>query len=279
MGFLNCGEHDPWMKLLMEQYQASVVRTPQSGILPLLMLARDGDRIERRGEIVPVIEGSESVNLPPTQTDVAASISGERTREIKAKLSLELTAKFLQALGVPVPGASLNAQLFNGARSLSFEVSDVRQLRVDPNELGKALAGRRIDLDHPSVEVFLGKNRVDALVITRVLTSPKFAVHASADSGQSVEVDVNGIKDLIGEASIKVDWKATSKSSITFTGPSHVTFAFSCVPLNLRDDGSFTIGLEIRPDDARWAHTEQSQSPGLLRKEAPAVPEPGLLEW
>lgn len=275
MGFFRCSEDDAWMKLLMQNYQANAIRAPRAGIVPLLMLARKDDHVEIRGELIPVIDGSNPVSLPAFHSNAVVSLSGQQTREINADLSLELTAKFLTALGVPLPGAALDAKLFGGASKLAFEVSDVRQVGVDINALGLALENRRINLDHPSVGIFCGDDPADALVITRVLTSPKFSVHTFGDSEQEVEVKIDAIKELIGDASVEVGWKATRKSSITFTGPSQVTFAFACAPLNLKPDGSFTIGFEIEPGDLRMLINGPLK---VLPIDAPAIVLPGLLD-
>jgi hypothetical protein len=242
MGFRACPtREDPFETKVRETYRANVVGAPRAGIDPLDTLARQDDRVEPRGHLRHMFEG-DPPGLPEVTRFPAAAMSGTRSSELKASLGLDLTSKFLTALGLPVPGAKLDATLWDGAKSLTFEVRDVLDNQVDIAELGKSIEGRLV-ADNAATSIFLTDPSQELLLITRTLTSPAFAVRATRSGGQSVSVAVDGIADLIGSASAKVSWKQEKDDWVSFQGTVPVTFGFSVVPCVIDPGRRLKFGL------------------------------------
>ena len=154
-------------------------------------------------------------------------MSGTRSAQVRAKIGLDLSAKFLSALGLPVPGADVTATLWDRATAFSFEVRDVKDNQVDIAHLGRVINGLAV-ARNPATEIFLVSEQ-QLLLITRTLTATMFAVRASGGNGQAVTIDVDGIADLVGSAQAEVSWKRQHDDWISFRG-APVTFGFTYEP-------------------------------------------------
>jgi hypothetical protein len=243
MAFSQCNRVDPFTSRVRTLYGANVLRVPRNGIDPLEVLAVRKRRVETRGRLTGLLDGAGGPELPQPTAYPVADLNGLRSAGLDVELGLKFTASFLSVIGVPVPGAELNTSLWAGTRSIDFEVREVSELRVDLGLLGKALTGRRIDTS-PSTAVFLTDPAVRMLVITRTLVSRNFAIRSASDSGQSADISLDAIEDLIGKTTASVKWSRESTDAITFQGDTAVTFAFAAVPCAIQADRSFVFGTE-----------------------------------
>lgn len=244
MAFRACPrKDDPFERKVRETYGANVVGAPRAGIDPLTTVARQDDRVEPRGHLRYILQG-DGLELPPVTPSPAAAMSGTRSAEVKAKLGLDLSASFLSALGLPVPGADLTATLWEGASTFTFEVRDVIDNQVDLAQLGQAINGRLV-AQNPATEIFLTDESQQLLLITRTLTTPTFAVRASAAGGQAVKIAVDGIADLVGSAHADVSWKREHDDWVSFHGAAPVTFAFAVIPCFIDATRRLMFGLTI----------------------------------
>jgi hypothetical protein len=266
MGFRACpGRDDPFEKKVRETYGANVVGAPRAGIVPLITVARQDDRVEPRGHLRHILDG-EPTKLPKITSSPAAAMSGTRSSELKASLGLDLSSKFLTALGLPVPGAELTASLWDGASKFMFEVRDVVEDQVDIAKLGRAVDGHAV-ADNAATSIFLNDPSQELFVITRTLTSPTFAIRATTSGGQAVNVAVDGIAELVGAAHADVSWKQEKDSWVTFRGADPVTFGFSVVPCVIDAGRRLTFGL-----------TRKGLKFGPPTQGAPVAPRPVIAE-
>lgn len=268
MGFLPCvNREDPFTRRVREVYRANVVTAPRAGIDPLDTLAVRSRSVSARGALTHLLDGP--VKLPEPKATPTAGLSGTRSTSVDLKLGLDLTAKFLTALGVPVPGAEVTASLWQGATRLTFHVDEVAEHQVDIAELGSAMRGRRLART-PATKVFFSGDGTGLYLITGTLTTTSFAVHGEAERGQSVEVAVDAIQDLIGTASATVSWRSTGHDAVTFSGSTPVTFAFAAVPCAVDPRGNLGFGLTT--DELTFGEQEPR-----MAQQAPVVDEEGLL--
>jgi hypothetical protein len=268
MAFARCGRTDPFTKRVREVYSANVLRVPRAGVQPLLALAVADRRVDRRGELAELLGGDAAFPEPVTQP--VADLSGMRSTSLDMSVGVSLTTGFLAALGLPVPGGDLSGTLFTGAKTLEFEVRDVSERTVDLGAVGKAMAGRSLD-DNAATRIFLTDPSVRLLVVSRVLVSRHFAVHTTGRAGQSAEVSVDAIKDVIGQAQAAVTWKREGAQTVSFQGDQAVTFAFAAVPCAVQTDRSLIFGVEV--DDLTFG--EAPAQPQVK----PVVDDDGLLEF
>jgi hypothetical protein len=200
--------------------------------------------VEPRGHLKYYFEG-EPPALPAIASFPVASLTGTRSAELKASLGLDLSANFLTALGLPVPGARLAATLWDGAAKFSFVVRDVTENLVDLAELGKAIDGLPVG-DNATTSIFLTDASQELLLISRTLTAPSFAVRATHTGGQAFEAAVDGLADVLGEARAGVSWRAESDKWVSFRGPDPVTFAFAVVPCLIDPARRLRFGVSRR---------------------------------
>jgi hypothetical protein len=232
---------DPFERKVRETYGASVVGAPRAGIDPLITVARQDDRVEVRGHLRYILEG-DPLALPKVISSPAVGMSGTRSAQVEARLGLDLSAKFLSALGLPMPGADVAATLWAGASTFTFEVRDVMDNQVDLAELGQAINGRVVG-QTPATDIFLTDKSQQLLLITRTLTTPTFAVRANRAHGQVVNIAVDGIKDLVGSANAKVSWERENDDWVSFHGATPVTFGFAVVPCFINAARQLMFGL------------------------------------
>jgi hypothetical protein len=270
MSFRRCQHDDPFTQQVRRLYAANVVRAPRAGLEPLDVLAVRKRQVEPRGRLEGFL--ANDVQLPTPRSDAAADMDGVRSTKVDLELGLTLTATFLHALGVPMPGARLDAAMWKGSRSLQFEVKDVEQHQVDLGQLGKVLTGATIDRDSPAAGVFFRDVDVSMFIITRTLTSTQFSVRNSSESQNSAAVSVDAIADVIGKAHANVQVSRQSADSVHFTGTTPVTFAFAAVPCVMQSDGRFLFGLEA---NQLTLGTDPSPEP----QSQPLFDEDGLLDF
>ena len=271
MGFTPCEREDPFTRTVREVYRANVVRAPRTGIAPLDVMAVGARRrVEPRGRLGALLDGPEPTLPRPTSSEVA-DLRGQRSATLDLAVGADLTATFLGALGLPVPGASVAATLWKGARRVSFEVRDVVERRIDIGRLGSALTGCTI-ARNAATEVFFAEPVAQMLVITRTLSSARFAVHATGRGGQSVRVAVDGLAELFGTLAGEAAWSVEGESTIAFRGSTPATFAFGVVPCALRSDATVVFGLEVT-DKTFGAHD------AVVAQERPAIDDMGLLTF
>jgi hypothetical protein len=269
MAFARCGRPDPFTRRVRDLYRANVLRVPRAGVEPLLALAVAGRHVEPRGALAGLLAGGEAP-LPEPVTHPVADLSGMRSTSVDLNLGVSLTAGFLAALGLPIPGAEISGTLLAGATSIQFEVRDVSERSVDLGAVGKALAGRTVD-DNPATRIFLTDAAVRLMLISRVLASRHFAVHTAGNIGQSAKVSVDAISDLIGNAQATVSWKRESADTLSFQGEAPVTFAFAAVPCAVQSDRTMVFGVEA--DELVFGTTT------VAPQMKPVVEDDGLLDF
>jgi hypothetical protein len=271
MPFRMCPREDPFTSRVRRTYRCNIVQAPRSDIRPTDVIAARSRRAERRGGLLTMLERKEPIELPAIRRHSVTEMAGTRSADVDVGLGIELTATFLHALGIPLPGAHATATLWQGATGMSFEVRDVEQHDVDVGELGDALVGSQVRRSSPAARVFFDEPKVQMFVLTRTLTSRHFGVRSSVKGGQSLDVKVDAISEVIGAADAKVEWHKESTDVVRFEGDEPVTFAFAAVPCVMTSDGMFYFGLEA--DQLTLGETERH-----VAAPAPIFDADGLLE-
>src|SRR5262249_52769234 len=134
--------HDPTLDLLTA-YGYNVVRLPKADIRPLQILVRRGRELDRLGELTTLLRVGTNVPVPPIEQDVpAASISGQRTSDLKLGIGLSVLGNVLAAMG----GSKLRLDVeYKQARTVAFEFPDVLEDKVEVAKLDQYLADADVD--------------------------------------------------------------------------------------------------------------------------------------
>lgn len=272
MGFRRCGQEDPFTRQVRTLYRANVLRVPRTGLDPLDVLLVRGRHVQIHGRLAEMLDGTDQPALPEPAPYAVADLSGLRSVGLEVEFGLNLCAVFLNSLGVPSPGVELNTSLWKGTQSVNFEVRGVTEWRMDLGSLGKSLKGRKVDTTSPTTAILATDDKVRMMVITRTFASRRFAIHGTSEGGQSVDIAVDAIQNLIGKSTAGVKWSKESAQTVTFEGDAGVTFAFGAAPCVLQPDGSFFFGVESSDLTFGEASTK-------VPADRPVIDEDGLLDF
>ncbi|MEY3052948.1 MAG: hypothetical protein RLY31_2733 [Bacteroidota bacterium] len=264
---------------LREMFGATPVRVPESSIQPMLVIAERHGKTDRRGELHHLLSQPSALRVD-IHEDTVADVNLQRTRSMDWRVGLKLLDGFFQ--GLRLPSAALGARMNNG-KEMSLSFRHVRRRWIDKNELGTALRDRKLDLSHPAARIFSGENAHRLLLVTDVILSNGFSIDLSGSGSGERSISLPEIQQIVTDANSAVSVSGNSNNSIAFEGPEFLTFAFSCVLLQVDpDSGLLTVGTAVSVDTKPIGTT-----PGYESAAVPPEPvdldddlfEPGLLDW
>ena len=223
---------DPSVTFL-NRFGYNVVKLPRVGIEPLDVIGRD-ETTQWLGPLASVWKSREAVPVPSAPRP-AAPVNGQKTDQMQITFGLKILANALAAFGATVP--ALDAA-YSRARKVQFSYSNVTSTVVPPLEAGNYLAAGTLNTANPVVTHYFTGEDTQAFLIVDVLKSDTISVTSSDEHGGEIGVDVPAIQGLVG-TNVRVKASGTSASTLTFTGPTPVTFGF--------------IVDEIDYDGVRWS--------------------------
>jgi hypothetical protein len=230
---------DPYLNLL-KSFGYSVVRLPKADIRPLQVMAKQGNDLDRLGEISTLlIPGSEP--LPQvTQDRQAANISGQHTGDVSFGVGLSILGNVIGAMG----GSKLGLDVqYKKANTVVFEFSDVLEDSIEVLKLDAYLAAADVNpLSRFAAELL---DADEIYTTTAVLKSKKLSVEATQSNGAKLEVDLPVIQQVVGgNVKVSADMKATSK--VTYEGSMPLVFGFQAMQL-FYDKGNYTTIRPLEP--------------------------------
>jgi hypothetical protein len=261
---------------LRKLFDATPLKVPETSVQPLLVIAEKGGKTDKRGDLIHLL--SDKTVLPvELKEDRVSDVNLEKTRSMDWDFGLNLLNGFFQ--GFNLPSADISAKM-NNAREISLSFKNVRRRRVDKNELGSALQNRRLDLTHPSSKIFLGDDAQNMLLVSDVIISNGFAINVVKTKDNGGNIEVPAIKEIIDKAKLGVKVKADSKDTIEFEGNEFLTFAFTCVKIEVdKKTGELSVGTTvITRQSATGEGVEKVEVPKTVELDDDEF-EPGLLEW
>lgn len=226
---------DPLIKTLRRLFNANIVLVPDERVQPLSMVAKIGRKNFFRGELAPLLTSPGALSKgPQVKKANMANIAGKQSREVTLDVGLEILDGFLRGFGIP--SAQVRAK-FKGASKVSFSFNKVERRYVDVNELGQRLRGQVIDKENPAAEIFFNEESAKLLLIDGVITSQDFSINVEESSQKNFKLDVPAIDAIVG--SLKPELKVASQSGLdlTFQGDKALTFAFTCLKINILKNG------------------------------------------
>jgi hypothetical protein len=224
---------DPFINAL-KSFGYNVVRLPKPDMQPLQLLTRNGDNLERLGEMTKLLVPGAVIQPPSITSGVpVAPITGSRTGDLKIGLGLSILGNIIGAMGGSAIGLDVH---YKAAKSATFEFQDVTEDRCDILDLDQFLG----DADINPASVFVSK-LLDAdkiYVLTAVIKSTKFTFDAKGESGTQVDIDVPVIQEAVG-GSVTVSKSSGSTAKLTYEGKLPLVFGFQAVQLFF-DKGRYT---------------------------------------
>ncbi|RIV18101.1 hypothetical protein DYU11_29540 [Fibrisoma montanum] len=252
---------------LRDTFKATPLLVPEARVKPLMVVARRNADIQFRGELRFLLDDPDwAFGL---RDEAVSSASLDKTRKVDAGLGLQILRGFLK--GLNAGHAPVEASL-SGVKTLSLSFHNVRRHFADLNELGLALAGRRLNLNHPSLGLFRGDDPYQMLLVSDAIVSSEFSINKESGGEGSLEAGVPALHDYLAKAQTNLRRVSNTKSSITFEGDQPLTFAFSCVRL---ETDPATGALQILEAVTLRGDGPQESQPRILLDND--LNEPGLL--
>jgi hypothetical protein len=227
---------DPLVSLVHDLFGANPVRVPDARIRPLSVVVHQRGRSIFRGSLLPLLTDSSPLSVQPSVAQLI-DISGRRSRRVSLDLGLNILRGFLYGFGLPMTELTTSIQ---GATAISFAFPTAMRIAYDVNALGWALAGRVIDRTNPAAAILFEQTPYELLLIDSVLTSRHITITLSGAKGQRLNVDVDAIRQMLGDVGVNAGMTNNGELDLTLTSPHDLTFAFSCVRLFFNDEGYIT---------------------------------------
>lgn len=260
---------------LRDLFNATPMKVPDASVQPFMVIAEKRGKTERRGELRHLLTNNLEIPIRLKEADVS-NVNLEKTRSMDWDFGIKILDGIFQ--GFKLPSGEISSQLDN-AKEISLSFNNVKRKFIDKNELGTSLIGRLLDLSHPSARIFL-KDGYNLLLVTDVIVSKSFGINFTKTINNQEKIEAPTIQQIIDKANLEIKVKAESNNSISFEGSEYLTFAFSCVKLNIDPDtGALYVGSAVTTKEStrgESAGADQSPQPVELDDD---VFEPGMLEW
>jgi len=226
---------DPSVTFL-NKYGFNVVKAPRAGIEPMCVIGRDVTT-NNLGQLrhIWTSDKSEPIIGPPLPS---FAFNGTETDALDLSFGLKVLSGALAAFGASVPSLDV---AYQSAHSVHFAYTNVTSVSVEPLAVGQYLAHGTLETDNPVVRNYFFDPKSSAYLIIEVLKSDSITITATDSHGVTVGVDLPAIQGLVG-TSVKVKPSSSENSTITFTGPTPITFAFNVLQIVRDGDRWMTKG-------------------------------------
>lgn len=249
---------DPFL-VYLKQFGYNAIRLPKADVRPLQLLAKDGKEFNRLGEIHNLLVAGNSVSLPKLLENIpTASISGQRTGDLSLGIGLSILGNIIGAMG----GSKLGLDTkYQHAKSVSFEFQNVLEDSVEIVELDKYLGDADVNPFSRYVAELLEAD--DLFVTTATIKSTKFTVEARKSDGNSLELTIPEIQEVVG-GNVKVSGSSSVSSKISYESPIPLVFGFQAVRLYY-ENGSYTVLEPVAAGAAAMKALDNAPSDGASR--------------
>jgi hypothetical protein len=260
------GNSDPLLTAL-KSFGYCIIRLPKTDIKPLQILVKQGNNLERLGELTTLLVAGSHIPLPEVSRDVVASnIIGAQTGNLKIGVGLSLLGNIIGAMG----GSSLGLDVeYKHAKSAAFEFHGVLEDRVEVAKLDQYLADADVNPYSRSVATLLEAD--DIFITTAVIKSRVFTLEAKKSDETGLALNVPVIQQIVG-TNVKVGTHNTVASKVTYEGPIPLVFGFQAVRVYY-DDGRYTAFKPLKAGGAAMRGLGAPPSDGAERfvSESPFV--------
>ncbi len=269
MGFFRICKNDI-TDLLRDTFNAFPLRIPETRMQPLVVMGQKGSKMDYRGELQYLLSDGQPIEIDIRESAMA-NAALDRSKSISLNFGLKILEGFLSGFGMsPAPiGASLK-----GVKEISFSFTNCKRRFIDPGQLGSILRGRNIDLSHGSLGIFRGEDPYRMLLVSDAIVSKSFTINIEKTNDIEFDASLPELQPYLADVDAKVKVNTQSSKSITFEGEDYLTFAFSCLLLEMdQQSGALAIGETVR---SKGAGGQEEATPYATIDED--VFEPGMVE-
>jgi len=261
------GNADPLLTAL-KSFGYNVVRLPRTDVRPLQILTKNGNNLERLGELTTLFNVGSNIPLPPVTKDtIASGISGKRSGKLNIGVGLNLMGNIIGAMGGS--SAGLETQ-YQQAKTASFEFQNVLEDSIEIAKLDQFLTDAKLNPFSTYVRELLETDNI--YITTSTIKSKKFILEAERSDGQSVKVDVPVVQQVVG-GSVKVGVELSSSSKVSFDGPVPLVFGFQAIRIiyNAGQYSAFDPAQKVALKGLDEEEEIIQQNPSYLTTDSPFV--------
>ncbi|MBR9919339.1 MAG: hypothetical protein GYB31_00775 [Bacteroidetes bacterium] len=227
---------DPLVNALQKAFKANIVRIPRKKIQPLSVIGRRGSQLKYLGSLHDLLVDSPDLGLDAL-TEPMAEISGNRSRSVDFNFGVQVLEGFLQGFGLSSPSVK---EAFKGTKELSFGFPQMQSYYVEPLQIGKAIAGKKLEKLNPVLAPYYNDAEAELLVVDSVFAGKDFTVKIDKTVDSETDVSLGTIGQALQVDDTKLKVQSTSNREVKFEGEDYLTFAFTCLKMKI-DSGSDTI--------------------------------------
>jgi hypothetical protein len=235
----------------------NIVRLPRENIIPLLVIAGEKDGLEALGPLSDFVLNGQPFS-EVIYNEKIPDIASKKTNKLDLALGLDAMNRLLSAMGAVSGGLNLNYQK---AVQIQILFNDVLSDYVYPTTIENYLSSNRPKNDSLLKEWVDKKD--EAYIITRTIKSKSFGVVAYDKSGYPIEIDINGIQNLLG-GSGKINCSKEGENTIKYQGKKYLVFGFQAISFSIKED----------KESAKFKLT-RSNKPTAMKGKTGDVPEQG----
>ena len=239
---------------IRDLFDANPLRVPEARILPLCMLHLEDWKPRYMGAFRFMVNGPFEYHIPVIKSELP-SVSDLQSKKICTRMGFEILSNFLRAFNID-PAAV--GSTINRAQTVSFSFSNVIRKHVDPLQFGQILSQNQNNCDPNNIflKSVVNDARSKLALITDVITSTNFSIHAFSDNGNEIELDIRPLLGYVNKSGLDLTIVQITENTIEFTAPLPLTFAFSCVELKIDKQGIFRAGAWINNVRTVRPHSE-----------------------
>jgi hypothetical protein len=240
MSFFGMCQSDPFLDFIRKTYEAVPLKYPEARAIPLGVLAVAKHDIRFMGKLGHLTD-SGSWNEPHADTTDLPDISGKVSSRVAWQGALDLLSPFLSEM-FEIGKDKVSAGL-TGGRDVSngIRISLARTQRnfIAPFVCARQFSTSTFRIPREFLAEFREGNRT-LYLIDSVLTAREIELNIEGETATDMASKLEA--SLAGKVSAKL--LSRSKSTLTITGTKRAPFAFTCLELTVREDGTID-GLKV----------------------------------
>lgn len=228
---------DPVVERLREVFEANILKVPEERFQPLVMIYRADRKNHYWGALSQIVEGDVLDLYDTISQSRLSDVSGKITKSTNVSVGLKILEGFLKGFGLPA--TSIAAQ-FAGASKVAFSFKNVLRHYIAPAAMVEFLNGTPLDTNRSDVQQVIG-GEAQLYVIDSIITSSDFSIHVTSSNSSDLNLDIPAIQDLVAQSNTGIKVQKETDTAITFQGDKGLTFAFTCLLLDIDAAGRVTL--------------------------------------
>jgi len=242
---------------IRDLFSANPLRIPESRIKPMCLIEIVNKKPIYLGQFKYLLK-EDLIQAPTIKSSTLTNISKVKTKKINFKLGFKIMENFLKAFGLD---AAVVSSAIKNSSTLAFSFENVERLYIEPIELGKILSDNNLiaDTNNFMIKEMNGRS-IQLALITDVIRSNNFSLATYKDNSAEIDINIPLIQEYITDTQLNLEIETTAKNEIKFIGAEALTFAFSCLEINIdADNGHFSRG--------EWVNNLRAINPKGTNKE------------